>query len=57
MGSNQVGAGLSELLYGLTNRPIMSTNPPSILQDLQDSGLGKTLGASPKPIETHYQKV
>ena len=57
MGSNQVGAGVSELLYSLTNRPITPTSPPSILQDLQDSGLGKTLGASPKPIETHYQKV
>jgi len=57
MGSNQVGAGVSELLYSLTNRPIIPTSPPSILQDLQDSGLGKTLGASPKPIETHYQKV
>jgi hypothetical protein len=57
MGSNQVGAGFNEFLYSLTNRPIVSTNPPSLLQDLQDHSLGKTLGASPKPIETHYQKV
>lgn len=57
MGSNQVGAGVSEFLYSLTNRPISSTNPPSLLQDLQDHSLGRTLGASPKPIETHYQKV
>jgi len=57
MGSNKVGGGVSELIYGLTNRPIISSNPPSLLQDLQDQSLGKTLGASPKPIETHYQKV
>jgi len=57
MGSNQVGAGLNELLYSLTTRPIIPTSPPSLLQDLQDHSLGKTIGASPKPIETHYQKV
>ena len=57
MGSNQVGAGLGELFYGLTNRPVISTNPPSILQDLQDSSMGRQLGASPKPIETHYKAV
>ena len=57
MGSNQVGAGLSEFMYSLTNRPIISTNPPTFLQDLQDTTLGKSLGASPKPIETHYKSV
>lgn len=57
MGSNQVGAGLSEFMYSLTNRPIISTNPPSILQDLQDASLGRSLGASPKPIETHYKPM
>lgn len=57
MGSNQVGAGLGEILYGLTTRPILPTNPPSILQDLQDVSLGRTLGASPKPIDTYYKPV
>ena len=57
MGSNQVGAGLGEILYGLTSRPILPTNPPSILQDLQDASLGRTLGASPKAIDTYYKPV
>ena len=57
MGSNQVGAGLSELVYGLSTRPIGPSTPPSLLQDVQDYSLGKQLGASPKPIETHYSKV
>jgi hypothetical protein len=57
MGSNQVGAGLGEFMYSLTTRPIQSTTPPSVLQDLQDTTLGRELGASPKPIETHYKPV
>jgi len=57
MGSNQVGAGFNEFIYGLTSRPIPSSNPPSVLRDFQDRSMGLPLGASPKPIETHYQRV
>jgi hypothetical protein len=47
MGSNKVGgASFTEL----TQRPIQSSVPPSVLQDAQNAYLGNKLGDSPNPL-------
>ena len=50
MGSNKVQNG------GLFNgRLVPSTSPPSILQDMQDLYMGRSVGQSPDPTQTYYK--
>ena len=54
MGSNKVtsGGSLNELL---SQRLIASQSPPTPLQDFLDNNRAMKLGASPDPLETHYE--
>lgn len=50
MGSNKVQSG------GIFNgRLVPSTSPPSILQDMQDLYMGRSVGQSPDPTQTYYK--
>lgn len=46
MGSNKVHSG---------GRLIPSTSPPSVLQDMQDLLMGRSVGQSPDPTQTYYK--
>jgi len=54
MGSNKVtsGGSLNEIL---SQRFLPSQSPPTPLQDFLDNNRGMKLGASPDPLQTHYQ--
>lgn len=53
MGSNEVMKGGSVLL----GRPVVSTVPPSVLQDAQDYALGRPVSESPSLLNTKYKGV
>jgi len=53
MGSNMFGGASIAELSG--SRIIQSSVPPSILQDVQDTMLGRPLGNSPSVLNTKYQ--
>ena len=56
MGSNQAGgAPITDFASALTFKPIMSTSPPSVLQDIRTAYLGMPLPASPA-VEDHTWK-
>lgn len=53
LGSNKVGGGMiSDALAAAMSRPIGSSSPPSVLNDIQTSFQGRPLGASPAADQT-----
>jgi hypothetical protein len=56
MGSNQAGgAPITDFASALTFKPIVSTSPPSVFQDIRSAYLGTPLPASPA-VEDHTWK-
>jgi len=56
MGSNQAGgAPITDFASALTFKPIVSTSPPSVYQDIRSAYLGTPLPASPA-VEDHTWK-